>query len=81
MQQDDLFVDTLTVLEQLQFHAALKMDKVDKDTKRARIDAVMQEYGLKRCKNTIIGKPGHVKVCTYMFLRVVAYYVFLTLIN
>ena len=62
LQQDDLFVDTLTVLEQLEFHAALKMDKVDKLTKQTRIEEVMQELGLERCKNTKIGKPGHVKV-------------------
>ena len=64
MQQDDLFVGTLTVLEQLEFYAALKMDKVDKDTKRARIEEVMQELGLERCKNTRIGVPGRKKVCT-----------------
>ena len=64
VQQDDLFVGTLTVLEQLEFYAALKMDKVDKDTKRARIEEVMQELGLERCKNTRIGVPGRKKVCT-----------------
>ena len=72
MQQDDLFVDTLTVLEQLEFYAALKMDKVDKDMKRARIEEVMQELGLERCKNTKIGKPGQIKVCTCL-LRVVVH--------
>ena len=63
VQQDDLFVGTLTVLEQLEFYAALKMDKVDKDTKRARIEEVMQELGLERCRNTKIGVPGRKKVC------------------
>ena len=62
MQQDDLFVGTLTVLEQLEFYAALKMGKVDPDTKRHRIEEVMLELGLERCKNTRIGVPGRKKV-------------------
>ena len=62
VQQDDLFVGTLTVREQLEFHAALKMDKVDKDIKRARIEEVMKELGLERCRDTRIGVPGRKKV-------------------
>ena len=62
VQQDDLFVGTLTVLEQLEFYTALKMEKVDRDTKRARIEEVMQDLGLERCKNTKIGVPGMKKV-------------------
>ena len=63
VQQDDLFVGTLTVQEQLEFHAALKMDKVDKDIKGARIKEVMKELGLERCRNTRIGVPGRKKAC------------------
>ena len=66
LQQDDLFVGTLTVLEQLEFYAALKMDKVDQETKRHRIKEIMQELGLERCKNTRIGVPGRKKVSTWL---------------
>ena len=62
VQQDDLFVGTLTVLEQLEFYAALKMGKVDQHIKRYRIEEVMLELGLERCKNTMIGVPGRKKV-------------------
>ena len=71
LQQDDLFVGTLTVLEQLEFYAALKMDKVDKDTKRARIEEVMQELGLERCRNTKIGVPGRKKVYIGVLIEIV----------
>ena len=72
MQQDDLFVGTLTVLEQLEFYAALKMGKVDPDTKRHRIEEVMLELGLERCKNTRIGVPGRKKVRASSFLLMLA---------
>ena len=71
MQQDDLFVGTLTVLEQLEFYAALKMGKVDPHTKRHRIEEVMLELGLERCKNTRIGVPGRKKVFVGSFLLIV----------
>ena len=38
------------------------MGKVDEDTKRHRIEEVMLELGLERCKNTRIGVPGRKKV-------------------
>ena len=43
VQQDDLFVGTLTVREQLEFHASLKMDKkIPKKLRQERIDEVIQ---------------------------------------
>ena len=64
MQQDYLFVGTLTVLEQLEFYAALKMEKVDPDTKQHLIEQVLLDLGLETCQNTRIGVPGRKKVHT-----------------
>ena len=58
-------------MEQLEFYAALKMGKVDPDTKRHRIEEVMLELGLERCKNTRIGVPGRKKVCVLRVFPVV----------
>ena len=77
MQQDDLFVGTLTVLEQLEFYAALKMDKVDPDTRQHLVEQVMLELGLETCQNTRIGVPGRKKVHTHvsLFLLIAALHV------
>ena len=60
------------MLEQLEFYAALKMGKVDADTKRHRIEEVLLELGLERCKNTRIGVPGRKKVFVGSFLLMLA---------
>lgn len=62
VQQDDLFFGTLTVKEHLLFHALLRMDKnIDKKTKLARIDEVIKQLDLNKCRNTLIGIPGVIK--------------------
>ncbi|KAH9524967.1 hypothetical protein Btru_028364 [Bulinus truncatus] len=59
VQQDDLFITTLTVREQLQFRALLRMDKkLDKAARLARVEEVIIEMGLTSCANNRIGDAG-----------------------
>ena len=69
------------MLEQLEFYAALKMGKVDPDTKRHRIEEVMLELGLERCKNTRIGVPGRKKVFVGSFLLIQCVQKFLSILT
>ncbi|CAL1533117.1 unnamed protein product [Lymnaea stagnalis] len=56
VQQSDLFIHTLTVREQLQFRALLRMDrKLDKRARLARVEEVITEMGLQGCANSRIG--------------------------
>jgi len=57
--QDDLFVGSLTVKEHLTFMARLRMDRKTKASARAaRIDDLIRELGLFKCRNTRIGIPN-----------------------
>ncbi len=61
--QDDLFIGTLTPREHLEFMARVRMDRsVPKHRRKERVDAVIQELGLMKCQNTLIGVPGRIKV-------------------
>ena len=54
--QDDLFYPTITVKEHLIFQAKLRMGKtVSKKHYRQRVDDVMEELGLQKCRDTLIG--------------------------
>ncbi|EFX71587.1 ABC protein, subfamily ABCG [Daphnia pulex] len=58
VQQDDLFIPTLTVKEHLQFQALLRMDKhLSYEERMNRVDNVILELGLIQCVNTVIGLP------------------------
>lgn len=62
VQQEDLFIGTLTVREHLVFQAILRIDKsVSKKDKIARADKVIHELGLTKCKDTVIGIPGRIR--------------------
>ncbi|XP_076326281.1 eye pigment precursor family transporter white isoform X2 [Tachypleus tridentatus] len=62
VQQEDLFIGTLTVKEHLMFNAMLRMDKrVTKEARERRINEVLIELGLKKCENTTIGLPSRIK--------------------
>ncbi|XP_070000443.1 protein white isoform X2 [Penaeus vannamei] len=62
VQQDDLFIGTLTVREQLIFQALLRMDRhVTYDERIKRVNQVIMELGLVKCENTLIGVPGKAK--------------------
>ena len=58
VQQDDLFIGTLKVDEVLHFQALLRMDKHFSYKERmARIEEVIVELGLGKCRNSLIGNP------------------------
>lgn len=62
VQQDDLFIGTLTVREHLNFQAAVRMDKDIPHVQRMeRVESVMRELGLKKCEKTLIGIQGRIK--------------------
>ncbi|VDN07228.1 unnamed protein product [Thelazia callipaeda] len=60
--QDDVFIGTLTVREQLIFSAELRMDrKVSKVERLRRVEQVLKELSLKRCETTLIGITNRLK--------------------
>ncbi|XP_067138566.1 protein white [Centruroides vittatus] len=62
VQQDDLFIGTLTVREHLIFQALLRMDQnLSKKVRLQRVDDVIAYLGLSKCANTNIGIPGRIK--------------------
>ncbi|XP_043799072.1 ABC transporter G family member 3-like [Apis laboriosa] len=62
VQQDDLFVGTLTVKEHLLFQAMVRMDrKIPMEQRFDRVHQVINELALTKCKNTVIGQPGRIK--------------------
>ncbi|XP_064110932.1 protein white-like [Macrobrachium nipponense] len=62
VQQDDMFLGSLTVREQLIFQALLRMDKFcSYDERIKRVDEVILELGLFKCQDTLIGVPGKTK--------------------
>ncbi|XP_037932440.1 protein white-like [Teleopsis dalmanni] len=62
VQQDDLFIGSLTAREHLIFHAMVRMPgTLTYRQKVERVDQVIQDLSLGKCQNTIIGVPGRVK--------------------
>ncbi|XP_069194457.1 protein white isoform X2 [Procambarus clarkii] len=62
VQQEDLFIGTFTVREQLLFQAQLRMDRSIPQAQRVlRVEEVMQELSLVKCAKTMIGVPGRLK--------------------
>ncbi|XP_050686279.1 protein white-like [Eriocheir sinensis] len=62
VQQEDLFIGTFTVREQLMFQANLMMDRgLTQKERVARVEEVMQELSLTKCAKTLIGVPGRIK--------------------
>lgn len=62
VQQDDLFIGTMTVKEQLVFQANLRMDKdIPTHRRMERVEEVMKELSLVKCAGTLIGIPGRIK--------------------
>lgn len=62
VQQDDLFIGTLTVREHLVFQALVRMDRaIPYHRRMARVDEVISELALKKCQDTLIGVPGKMK--------------------
>ncbi|KAJ7318624.1 ATPase [Desmophyllum pertusum] len=62
IQQEDLFVGSLTVREHLIFQAFLRMDKNVPDNQRIeRVQEVILQLGLTKCADTYIGIPGRLR--------------------
>ena len=58
--QDDLLYPMLTVRETLRFAAEFRLPRaLPQDRKRARVDALIDQLGLSRSADTIIGDEGH----------------------
>jgi ABC-type multidrug transport system ATPase subunit len=57
--QDDLLYETLTVWETLSFAAALRLPRAMTAAQRhERVEAVITELGLNKCRDTIIGESA-----------------------
>jgi ABC-type multidrug transport system ATPase subunit len=57
--QDDLLYETLTVWETLSFAAALRLPRHMTAAQRTeRVEAVITELGLNKCRDTIIGESA-----------------------
>jgi len=61
VQQADVFVGTLTVREHLNFHAKLRMKHAKKAEYTKRVEDVMEQMGLKKCENVLIGVAEKIK--------------------
>ncbi|KMQ93279.1 protein white [Lasius niger] len=63
VQQDDLFIGTLTVTEHLMFQATVRMNRhIPRQQRIKRVNEVIDEQlALSKCRNTTIGIPGKVK--------------------
>ncbi|CAL1681361.1 unnamed protein product [Lasius platythorax] len=62
VQQDDLFIGTLTVTEHLMFQATVRMNRhIPRQQRIKRVNEVIDELALSKCRNTTIGIPGKVK--------------------
>ncbi|KAJ1261342.1 hypothetical protein BS78_09G022200 [Paspalum vaginatum] len=58
--QDDLLYPMLTVRETLQFAAEFRLPRaLPPERKRARVDALVDQLGLARAADTVIGDEGH----------------------
>ncbi|XP_070547905.1 protein white-like [Ptychodera flava] len=59
VQQEDMFLSTLTVREHLQFQAKLRMDReITRKRRFERVEEVIGELGLTECASTRIGEAG-----------------------
>eukprot|EP00117_Sycon_ciliatum_P036739 scpid32794/ scgid27614/ Protein white len=62
VQQQDLAFATLTVFEHLKFQALLRMDKrLSPEERMQRVEDVITELGLQKCRNNKIGSPTGVR--------------------
>ncbi|XP_037032823.1 protein white [Bradysia coprophila] len=62
VEQQDLFISSLTAREHLIFQAMLRMPKtIPYHQKVKKVDEVLAELSLVKCKNTKIGNPGQSK--------------------
>ena len=59
VQQDDVLMGNLTVREVMRYAALLRLDsRIPMKQKMSKIDEILDELGLTKCADTIIGVPG-----------------------
>uniref|UniRef100_A0A914Z0W5 ABC transporter domain-containing protein n=1 Tax=Panagrolaimus superbus TaxID=310955 RepID=A0A914Z0W5_9BILA len=58
VQQDEMFMSTLTVFEHLMIQAGIRLSGIPSDKIKQRIEEIMDELGLTKCKNSVIGLSG-----------------------
>ncbi|KAI6171456.1 ABC transporter domain-containing protein [Aphelenchoides bicaudatus] len=58
VQQDELFVSTLTVQEHLNVQANLRLVNMNAKQRKQRIEEIIHELGLRKCRNSRIGISG-----------------------
>ncbi|CAG9760791.1 unnamed protein product [Ceutorhynchus assimilis] len=62
VQQNELFIGSLTVKEHLRFQALVRMDRhISYEQRMKRVNEVITEMTLNKCENTCIGIPGRLK--------------------
>ncbi|CAF1073260.1 unnamed protein product [Adineta steineri] len=62
VQQEELFIPSMTTREHLHFHAMLRLNHdISKDQRIARIDEMLDLFNLNKVENTVIGQPGLIK--------------------
>nr|XP_058944927.1 protein white-like [Pocillopora verrucosa] len=62
IQQEDIFIGSLTVREHLTFQAFLRMEKyIPKEQRIERVEEVILQLGLSKCADTYIGIPGRLR--------------------
>ncbi|CAF1304874.1 unnamed protein product [Didymodactylos carnosus] len=62
VQQEELFIPSMTTREHLIFHAMLRMNKdMTKEQRLLRVEEVLDFLNLKKVEKTLIGTPGRIK--------------------
>ncbi|KAG1665894.1 Protein white [Nymphon striatum] len=63
VQQQDLFIETLTVREHLNFHSKIRLSQhlLSASERKKKVDAILLEFGLMKCADTKIGGPNSFK--------------------
>ena len=61
VQQNDIFVGSLTVREYLTFIVRLRLSDVSEVEQETRIDELLHTMALEGCQNSLIGNPGLTK--------------------
>ena len=68
VQQDEMFMPTLTVYEHLMIQAGIRLAGLPPRDIKERIDEVMDELGLTKCRDSIIGLSGVKKGISGLFI-------------
>ncbi|CAF0935940.1 unnamed protein product [Rotaria sp. Silwood1] len=62
VQQEELFIPSMTTREHLYFHAMLRLNRdVSKEQRIKRVEELLDFLNLKKAEKTVIGQPGRIK--------------------